>query len=138
MEYKRHPERIAQQILCGPIIYVMIAPLIVLDICLEVYHRICFPLYGIPRFKRSQYFQFDRHKLQYLTLWEKVNCTYCTYANGLLLYASMIAAETEQYWCGIKNKKDAAYISPAHQKDFLEYGDKKQFDEFLSRPRRSH
>lgn len=133
MEYKRHPERNGKHFLGGPIVYVMIIPLVFLDICLEAYHRLCFPLYGIPRLKRSQYFQFDRQKLSYLTGWEKINCTYCTYANGLLLYASMIVAYTEQYWCSIKNKKDAIHIEPAHHKDFLEYGDKKQFEKFLDR-----
>lgn len=133
MEYKRHPERIAQHFLGGPIIYVMIVPLLFLDICLEIYHRLCFPLYGIPPLKRSQYFQFDRHKLRYLTRWEKINCTYCTYTNGLLLYASMVVSATEQYWCSIKNKKDTLHVpSPYHEK-FLEYGDKKRFDNFLKK-----
>lgn len=131
MEYKRHPERIVQHFLGGPIIYAMIVPLVFLDFCLEIYHSICFPLYGIPRLNRSAYFQFDRHKLRYLTRWEKINCTYCTYANGLLLYASMIIAQTEQYWCSIKNKKDAIHVKPSHQEEFLEYDNQEQFKKFL-------
>ncbi len=131
MEYKRHPERIFNHFLAGPIIYSMIVPLVFLDIFLEIYHRFCFPLYGIPRLKRSVYFQFDRHQLRYLTRWERINCTYCTYTNGLLLYASMIVAATEQYWCSIKNKKDKTHVALPHHDEFLEYNNKDQFDEFL-------
>jgi hypothetical protein len=133
MEYKRHPERIVNHFIAGPIVYALIVPLILLDISLEIFHRLCFPLYGIPRLARSRYFQFDRHKLRYLTWWEKINCTYCTYANGLLLYASMIADATEQYWCSIKNKKDSTHVEPPYHTDFLEYDDEKEFRAFLER-----
>jgi hypothetical protein len=111
-----------------PVIYSMIFPLVIFDFCLEIYHQICFRLYKIPIIKRSSYIRIDRHKLQYLTRWEKLNCAYCGYANGLMHYASVIAGETEKYWCGIKHQKDPNFIPPEHHKDFLEYGDEESYN----------
>ncbi len=36
---------------------------------------------------RGAHFTFDRHRLGYLNLIEKLNCDYCAYANGLFAYA---------------------------------------------------
>ena len=128
MEFKKHPERFLRHFVSMPVIYFMIIPLVLFDICLEIYHQICFRLYKIPIIKRSSYIKIDRHKLKYLTTWEKLNCAYCGYANGLMHYASIIAGETEKYWCGIKHQKDPNFIPPEHHKDFLEYGDKDSYN----------
>ena len=63
-----------------------------IDLLLEIYHRICFLLYKLPYVKRSTYIKIDRQKLSYLNWLEKLNCMYCSYANGLFHYASIIAA----------------------------------------------
>lgn len=110
-----------------PFIYSVTIPLVIFDIWLEVYHRICFAAYGLPYVKRSQYIRIDRQKLKYLNIIEKLNCMYCGYANGLLHYSSIIAGETEKYWCGIKHKKDNGFIEPAHHNEFIEYGDEEAF-----------
>ncbi|MFA5188042.1 MAG: hypothetical protein WC460_01625 [Patescibacteria group bacterium] len=128
MQYKKHPERVYRHLLSMPVIYFMIIPLVLFDLCLEMYHQICFRLYKIPIVKRSMYIKIDRQKLKYLTRWEKVNCAYCGYANGLMHYASIIAAKTEKYWCGIKHAKDPNFIPPEHHKNFLEYGDAKAYE----------
>jgi hypothetical protein len=112
-----------------PFIYGMIVPTVFLDATMEVYHRVAFPLYGIPRVKRSKYIKLDRQKLSYLKPLEKVNCVYCGYVNGLFAYAVQIAGETEKYWCGIKHEQDENFVPPAHHKDFLEYGDEKGYRE---------
>lgn len=127
MEYKRHPERFLRHLISAPFIYAMIFPLIFLDIFIEIYHHVCFRLYGIQLVKRKNYIRIDRHKLKYLNFLEKINCAYCGYANGLMNYASAIAAETEKYWCGIKHKKHRGFVEPKHHKDFLKYGDEKSF-----------
>lgn len=113
----------------------MIVPFVFLDICLEIYHRICFPIYGIPLVDRRKYIRIDRHKLSYLKETEKVFCMYCGYANGLLHYATIIAAETEKYWCGIKHKSVAGFVSPSHHKDFLPYANHQAFEIFVSKKR---
>ena len=131
MEFRHHPERMLRHALSIPFVYAMIVPLVFADICFEIYHRVCFPLYGIPYVSRSAYIKIDRYRLSYLIWWEKGNCLYCGYANGLLHYLSAIAAETEKYWCGIKHAKDPHFIPPEHHKGFLPYGDEKAYNKFL-------
>ncbi len=134
MQFRKYiPQRHFQHILFLPIIYLMIAPLVVLDIFVEIYHRICFPLYGLPYVRRRSYIKIDRHRLSYLNWYEKINCAYCGYANGLLHYVSVIAAETERYWCGIKHQTDPNFIPPEHHKEFLPYGDGEAFREFVKK-----
>lgn len=121
MKYQDHPERIIRHLASMPFIYFMIVPSIFLDISAEVYHRICFVLYGIPYVERSKYIKIDRHKIESLTLIQKVHCMYCGYVNGLMNYCVQIAAETEKYWCGIQHQKDENFVEPNHHKDFVEY-----------------
>ncbi|MBI5388950.1 hypothetical protein HZB01_01060 [Candidatus Woesearchaeota archaeon] len=127
MEYRKHPERRMRHLLSAPIIWAMIVPLVFFDICMEIYHRICFPLYGLSYVDRLRYIRIDRHRLKYLSFWEKVNCAYCGYANGLMHYASIIAGETERYWCGIRHERISGFVEPEHHKAFLAYGDAKAF-----------
>ncbi len=110
-----------------PFIYGMIIPFLILDICIEIYHRICFPLFGIPYVSRKKYIFIDRQKLSYLAWYDKINCAYCGYGNGLLAFASAVAGATEQYWCGIKHQEKKGRHAPAHHKEFISYGDKKAY-----------
>ena len=114
-----------------PFIYALIFPLIFLDLVKEIYHSICFPLYGLQKNKRSEYIRIDRHKLSYLNPFQKINCAYCGYANGLLNYAVKIAGDTEHYWCGIQHMKEDGFKEPKHHQDFLEYGNHEQLKEQL-------
>jgi hypothetical protein len=110
-------------ILASPLLYAMIMPLVLVDIFLELYHRIAFPILGIPTVRRKQYIKIDRHLLPYLPAILKVACAYCGYANGLLQYAARIAGETERYFCPIKHQAGADFHPPPHHRDFTEYGD---------------
>jgi hypothetical protein len=102
----------------------LIVPLLFCDICVEIYHRICFPLYGIAYVKRSRYIRVsDRQKLPYLKWYEKLGCMYCGYANGWLHYASVIAGKTESYFCAIAHLEIRGYIPSEHEKSFAKYGD---------------
>ena len=130
MEYKKDLKRIPLHLLSMPIIYSMIVPLVIFDIFLEIYHRSCFPLYGLPYVKRSEYIRIDRHKLKYLWWLDKFNCAYCGYANGVIGYAREIVARTEKYWCGVKHKKDPNFYEPDHHRDFIEYGDEKGYKKY--------
>ncbi len=123
MESKKHKDRLIFQIITMPVIYSLILPMVIIDIWVEIYHRICFRAYDIPYVKRNEYIKIDRHKLKYLDAFEKFNCMYCGYINGLLNYISTIAGETEKYWCGIKHKTDAHFHEPAHHESFIAYGD---------------
>lgn len=106
----------------APIIYTLIIPIALLDLSVTFYQAVCFPLYGISKVRRRDYMVFDRHHLAYLNGIEKLNCTYCSYANGLIAYVREVAARTEQYWCPIKH---AERISDAHDRypEFVDFGD---------------
>lgn len=109
-------------LLTAPVIYSLLVPFALLDLWVSLYQWICFPIYGIAPVRRRSYFALDRHKLRYLNAIEKMNCTFCTYANGLAAYVREIAARTEQYWCPIKHAR--AVPSPhARYHRFFDYGD---------------
>ena len=109
-------------LLRAPIIYSLAVPLVLLDVFLKCCQAVCFPVYGIRKVSRPDYFIFDRGHLAYLNAIEKFNCVYCSYANGLIGYAREVASRTEQYWCPIKH---ARRVICAHQRypRFVDYGD---------------
>ncbi len=111
-----------QNLITGPIIYGMILPMIMLDICLSFYQATCFPIYKIAKVKRSDYIIFDRQQLGYLNFIEKFHCTYCAYGNGLLAYATEVVAKTEQYFCPIKHARKMLGMHSKYAQ-FIEYGD---------------
>ena len=125
-----------QSLLSAPIIYGMALPLVLFDLFISFYQWTCFPLYGIPRVKRGDYFVFDRAHLAYLNLVEKINCAYCSYGNGLLAYASEITARTEQYWCPIKHARKVVNGHQRYEK-FANYGDAEHYAEQLQVLRRA-
>jgi hypothetical protein len=125
-------------VLSSPVIYSLIIPMALIDAWVSAYQAICFRAYGIPRVRRSDYIAFDRGRLSYLNLIEKLNCFYCAYANGVVAYVREVSSRTEQYWCPIKH---ALKVSDPHRRyyEFLEYGDaegyRARLDEFRDRLR---
>jgi hypothetical protein len=111
-----------QNYLTAPIIYSMVVPMFLFDLCIMFYQMTCFPIYGIAKIKRSDYFAYDHRHLAYLNIIEKFNCLYCSYGNGLMAYASEIISRTEQYFCPIKH---AQKVLGTHERYryFLDYGD---------------
>ncbi len=106
----------------------MIVPMVFFDLCAAIYKEVCFRLYDIPLPKRSEYIRIDRHKLSYLNWFQKLNCAYCGYANGLVAYGVKLAGDTERYWCGIQHEKEfeqsaKRFYAQEHHKDFLKYED---------------
>lgn len=108
--------------LVSPAVYIVIVPLLILDLMLYVFQCVCSPVYGIPKVRRADYVVLDRHKLAYLNPIEKLNCYYCGYANGLLAYARAIAGGAEAHWCPIKH---ALKTRGAHRQyyGFADFGD---------------
>jgi len=122
-------------ILSAPVIYVMIVPTMLMDLGLWIYQAVCFPVYGIPKVKRSDHIVLDRHYLKYLNFLERLNCDYCSYFNGLSSYAMEIAARTEQYWCPVKHASGKARRhSRTHL--FVDYGDAEAYRTKLTELRR--
>ena len=115
-------------ILTAPIIYSGVVPFLLLDLFLAVYQAICFPVYGIPKAKRADYLLFDRGRLEYLNLVERINCVYCSYGNGLLAWAREISARTEQHWCPIRHARRLRELHSRYA-HFVEYGNAAQYRE---------
>jgi hypothetical protein len=89
----------------------------------------------------KQFFDFDRHKVKYLSFWDKVGCEYCELANGTLQWMLAITNEIERRWCPIKNECDPHcpkakewrkdYLDFKHEpKDLLDYYEN-QFSQFF-------
>ena len=106
----------------APVIYAGFLPMALLDGFLYLYQVICFRVYRIQRVRRSDYVILDRGDLPYLNVLERFNCFYCGYANGLMAYATEIAARTEQYFCPIKHAR-RIIAAHDHYPLFFEYGD---------------
>jgi hypothetical protein len=121
-------------ILTAPFIYSCIIPFVLLDLFVSVYQAVCFPVYGIPKARRGDYMAIDRGKLRYLNVLEALNCTYCSYANGLLAYVMEIAARTEQHWCPIRHARRVQRVHDRHS-HFLLYGDASAYRERIDKVR---
>jgi hypothetical protein len=113
-------------VLTAPVIYMLVIPFAVLDLFVSFYQFVCFPVFGIPRVRRGDYLVMDRSQLAYLNALEKINCAYCSYANGVIAYVREVASLTEQYWCPIKH---AQRVSGAHARysKFVDYGDAENY-----------
>ena len=123
-------------ILTAPVIYAGIVPFLLLDLFVTVFQAVCFPIYGIAKVKRADYLVFDRHHLAYLNALEKLNCAYCSYANGLIAYVREIAARTEQYWCPIKHARRVVGTH-ARYALFDDYGEGEGYPERLEQRRKA-
>jgi hypothetical protein len=119
-----------QNYITMPVIYGMAAPMLLFDLCVSLYQWSCFPIYGIARVKRSDYFVMDHQHLAYLNIIEKAHCMYCSYAVGLMAYSTEVVSRTEQYFCPIKH---ATKIHSPHERyaRFLEYGEAGAFHDKL-------
>jgi hypothetical protein len=109
-------------VLSAPFIYSLIVPFALLDAFVSLYQAVCFRVYGMALVRRRDYFVFDRGVLAYLNAIEKLNCVYCSYANGLIAYVREVASRTEQYWCPIKHAR-RVISAHDHYAAFLDYGD---------------
>jgi acyl dehydratase len=120
-----------RHVLSVPFIYPVLLPMLLLDAFVTLYQWVCFPLYRIPRVKRSDYFVFDRAHLAYLNVLEKINCAYCSYGNGLAAYMREVIGLTEQYWCPIKHARRVLQAHPYYS-GFVDYGDARNYREQLA------
>jgi hypothetical protein len=123
-------------LLTAPFIWACLLPFVLLDAVVSLYQAVCFGIYGIPKVRRSDYLQFDRHRLAYLNFLEKLNCAYCAYGNGVLAYVTEVAARTEQYWCPIKHALRMKSIHDRYR-FFFDYGDAEHYRQQIEEVRRS-
>jgi hypothetical protein len=123
-----------RHVVVAPFIYTVVPVLLLLDLMVSLYHAVCFPLLGIPKVRRSDYFVYDRSHLAYLNLLEMLNCAYCSYGNGLISYVKEIVGRTEQYWCPIRHAR-RVLDAHSHYANFLDYGDAEAYRKELERLR---
>ncbi len=119
-----------QNLITGPVIYSMIVPLAILDLCVSFYQAVCFPIYGVGKVRRGDYIVFDRQQLEYLNFVEKFHCTYCAYAAGLIAYVAEIVARTEEYFCPIKHARRMLGTHARYAR-FLDFGDAADYEKRL-------
>lgn len=98
--------------------YICIFPLFMIDIFIWQFQNIYFRNFQIPLIQRSQYIVLDRFSLSKLTFWQRINCLYCEYANGLIAFAKAVVNQMELYSCAIKHVHQP--LGQEHQKDFFE------------------
>jgi len=110
----------------APVIWGALLPALLIDGYVYLYQWICFPAYGIPRVKRSDFLIMDRRHLPYLNGLEKLNCFYCSYFNGMIAYVQEVAARTEQHWCPIKHARRPRTLHSRYH-TFFDYGDAEAF-----------
>ena len=101
--------------------YACLVPLMLVDIFVWQFQNIYFRIAEIPRIDRKKYVILDRYRLWKLTLFQKINCLYCEYANGVVGYAKAVVNQMELYSCAIKHA--AHPLGQEHQRDFLERKD---------------
>ena len=119
------------QLMTAPVIYGMVIPAVILDAFLFVYVRVVAPVFKLKFAKRGDFIVFDRHYLGYLNFFEKLNCVYCSYFNGLMFYAGSVAQTTELYFCPIKHAKRVAY-GEEHFSKYIGYGDAEKYHDKLN------
>jgi hypothetical protein len=124
-----------RNLISAPFIYAVFLPLLLVDLAVTGYQGLCFPLYGIPRVRRRDYFIFDRNSLAYLNIIEKFNCAYCAYATGLANYVKEIVGRTEQYWCPIKHARRVLDVHSRYER-FVDFGDAEAYRAELEAIRR--
>jgi len=113
-------------LLTMPVVYLGLIPFALLDLFLAVYQRVCFPAWNVPLVRRREYLLFDRARLPFLNWHQRINCYYCSYANGLAAYLREIAARTEQYWCPLQHES-APPAPHSRYPHFLPFGNEQQF-----------
>jgi len=121
-------------VLTAPVIYALIVPFVLLDLCVTIYQAVCFPVYGIPKVRRQDFIAIDRQHLGYLNGLQKLNCVYCGYANGLIAFVREVAARTERHWCPIKHARRLA-DTHTHYAGFADYGDAQGYRDEVTRLR---
>ena len=122
-------------IVTAPIIWACLLPALFMDLIITIYQTLYFPIYNIPKVDRSEYVIIDHHDLEYLNAFEKINCVYCSYFNGMISYVQEVSARTEQYWCPIKHARKIKTIHSRY-KMFFEYGDGERYRKEIEKVRR--
>lgn len=96
-----HVERIGLvRTIAGAVpMYGCIPSLVIFNLALAVvmYQWLFRPLLGLPRIRWADYVIIDRHRIEELTWFDKFNCMFCGYANGLCTMINQELDHTAAY-----------------------------------------
>lgn len=136
MNSRKSKNKFWPHLFSAPFIWAPLPFVIVLDIMIEIYHHVCFPIYGLEKVNRKNYVKIiDRGRLQYLRWYEKLGCMYCGYVNGVFPYFKEICNRTETYWCGIMHEgKPMPGQEHQLQHNFAKFDDKDDFEKKYPSP----
>jgi hypothetical protein len=101
-----------------------------MDLFVTCYQVVCFRDFGLKRVPRAGFILFDRHRLPYLNWIERINCDYCAYFNGVLAYATEVAAHTERHFCPIRNATRRKNPHSCYA-NFTAYGDGAAYEKII-------
>jgi len=114
-------------VLSIPFIWLPFIPVILAHLAVSIYMNVAFRMYGLKPVRFFDFFVMDRQKLPYLSIIEKINCAYCSYANAVFMYMTEIGQRTEYYWCGIKHRNQPNNPVFAYQEKFAKYGSEDEY-----------
>src|SRR5688572_15718987 len=117
-----------RHIISIPFIWLPLVSTALAHLLVGMYQFVCFPLYGLEKVKLRDYVNFDREKLEYLGMINKLNCAYCSYSNGVFGWITEIGHRTEYYWCGVKHADQPNNPAYAYQEKFAKYGSKEEYE----------
>lgn len=101
--YKTNKKRI---IIGAILLYLALPVIFMLDLVCIFGNNIIFRIAGIPRLDRKKYIRpFSRFKLPGHSIWYKLGCVYCSYANGVAYYYKDTAMSIEFLYCPWKQKQ---------------------------------
>lgn len=101
------------------LLYLALPAVALIDLVAAFSNNIIFPLVGISKIKRKDYVRpFSRIKLLEASIWYKIGCVYCSYANGVAYYFQLTTMKLEFLYCPWK-QKDKTKIS--HHRFFKDW-----------------
>lgn len=84
--------------------YVYAAAFFIVDLLARFGQATVLRLCGIPPVDRRRFIALDRGQVPHLSGWDRLNCNYCGYANGVLAWAREIVHQVERYWCPVRHR----------------------------------
>jgi hypothetical protein len=87
------------------LLYLLLPAVVFIDLSAILCNNTIFRIVGIPRTKRKDYIRpFSRFKLPEVSMWYKLGCVYCSYANGVAYYVQVTTMKIEFLYCPWKQK----------------------------------
>lgn len=117
----------------GVLMYAYAAAFLFVDLLARFGQATVLRLCGIPPVDRRKYIALDRGRAPFLTSFDRFNCNYCGYANGVLAWAREIVHQVERYWCPLRHA--ASLEGNVNPPDYAAPGDETALGRWMAPPR---